>query len=367
MARFAAKTASSSLLLFAFCVCVAAVARGDEPQDPLRAVYTAGPADKQAVLAEARERLQGLKERSKAATEATDWRQDPDFQWLLEHRIPGMLAVEEELEGRPGEPYLGALMDLTAALGNDRLSRHLPGLLARTYEPDARARVLRAMADAREAGCEAALERFLRACSEETPEALVCEAARGLGLSGREQHLPLLQGVTPLVRSDLGVMMLAAARYRCGEEQAAGVIAPVLTRKDAPRGLQQYAVGFLSRNSVPQAVEPLGHFAAECTDERLAMQALMALIKTTGFGVPSAARWVELTRQERGEEGGGAADRPAGSPQDEESRGLTSDERRELAEVILAWWADQPEARKRPRRHVSRSADALKMEDAPPR
>ncbi len=328
--------------------------------------YTQGPKKKQDLLREANRRLKNLRlKASRHEEQELRWANDPDTRWLLTNRIPAMLILERELTAKPSGSYTAVLARLTALLGSHRLAQHLPELLPKAGTNDARLAVLKAMASLRGAGYETALAGFLRECNEHTPEDLICEAAEGLGRTGDKKHLLLLERNALLVRSELGKLKLAAARYLCGQERVVQTIAEALVRDKADPTLHRYAVEFFSRNPVPQAVPVMGRFAQECADEQLAMRAIDALIRMTGFGVPSTKRWAELSEEQEAEE----KTEPAAAlppPKDgEKPKGLTREERQRLVQIVLKWWDEHPEERAPVRRRMTRSLDALKAENAP--
>lgn len=354
------------ILIVAFCVFVVPLAQSDGMPDILWRVYTEGSQEKKAVLGECFDRLTKVQEKAGLAAEPLNWSRDPDIQWLLRHHIPIMLIVERELKGRPEGRYLEALIYLTKAIGSRRLSRHLPGLLARVNSTRSQREILRAMSDLRDGESLTALENFLEYADRGISEVLIAEAARGISLTRKKEYLPLIKRVSFLVYSREESERIAAARYRCGDWRMAERLLSVLKDGEADSQLRLWALSFVSENSLHGAVPILAQLARESPEEQLALAAFRALTRVTGYAVPPAS---ELLK--------GKPSQAPEKPEEDETEGelllsgrglekLSRPEREKLLKRVLDWWEDHKEATPRQGEPITRE-EALRApeEDAP--
>ena len=360
------------LLLVMFGVLMSPVAHA-EIQDLLWRAYAQGNVEQRRTLAECERRMMIIRTKATTAEESRDWSEDRHVQWLLFHRIPAMLVLEREMRSEPQSVYLEALLHMTKALDNSRLTRLLPGLMNGASSTRSRLHVIRTLAELRDAKSLAALERFLEGAGRNTPDELMAEAARGLGLTRDEKYLPLLTRASRLVDSQRAALMLAAARYRCGETEMAEQVMEVLRQEDTDQedtdpDLKIWALDFFAENAHQESVPLLASLAAGSGDERVARRALQALMLTSGYAVPPAKELLERSRemrvgevqeQEVEEEAADAVDRAA---PDEP----TASEREELVETILTWWREHPEMRPSPPRRIGRQEALAKPDESRP-
>jgi len=337
-----------------------------QTQDVLWRVYTRGSQGKRAILWECFEQLQEVKDRSVLATEPPNWSNDPGIRWLLRHRIPTMLAVEVELKGKPEGRYLGALLYLTEAVGNRRLLRQLPALLKRTKTTDSKLQILRVMSDLRDNKSLAALRNFLEEADSTTPDVLVAEAARGLGLSGKEEYLPLLKAASRMVQSPKESLRIMGARYRCGELEMAQHILSLVKDSEAELELRLWAVDFIARNPFRDAVPVLAELAANGRDKQLSASALRALVQVTGYGMPPAEALLKVggaSEQEAAEQG----ETTAMTLPPEDSKEMSQKERQKLVNNIMHWWQEHREAMPQPLGPITREEALHSTEQSVPR
>jgi len=342
------------------------LAEGNESRDLLWRVYTEGSQEKKAVLTECFHRLLKVKRRAELATEPVNWGEDPEIAWLLQHRIPTMLAVERELEGGPDAPHLQALIYLTKAIGSRRLLRHLPELLKRTYSTMARLQILRAMSDLRDRGSLAALEGFLSGADSSTPGLLVAEAARGLGLTRNKDYLPLLRVASRMVRSQAESLRMAGAQYRCGDSQIAQRILSVLRDDEADMELRLWAVHFVAEEPVSGVVPVLAELAAESSSEEMSSSALRALVLASGYGVPPGSELLEQKPTQSSEEGTAQEGETTAALPGEGPERLSEKERKKLVQAIMRWWREHQQTRAQQARSVTRKEALEKLAQGVP-
>jgi hypothetical protein len=350
--------------------CVAAIAVLALPvlcahaEDKLWSAYSQGSAKKRAVLSQCLESMENIRDRAASAADAPNWSQDPDVQCLLSHRVPAVLVVEKEFERTPAGFHLDAVLLLTTALDDSRLRRHLPELLAKAKDHRSQLQVLKAMGDLRDAESSAAVEQFLADADAITPEDLVCEAARGLALTGDGKYRPVLARASRLVESDQGRLQVAAARYLCSEPEMAQEILRILELTDADLALRMLALEFFMQNPVQDAIPVLARLAGESEQKEVAGRAMCALMNTTGFSIPSAAQ-IQQPTAETGDHGTGSEVEP--EPEEaillteRELAELPAAQRRQLVETVLEWWREHKDMTPQPR-HIDRR-EALAVPD----
>lgn len=304
-----------------------------ENSDLLWRVYTRGAEEKREILRQAYRHLLNLREAAEEGTPASEWTAGEDARWLLEHRIPARLAVERELREPPAGRYLEVLVHMAEALGVRSLTRRLPELLSHAATDATRNRILLALGRAGDEKSLAALEKFLEGAGRFTPEQLICTAARGLGLSRREEYLPLLRHVSRHVESPEGQVRLAVARYFCGEEKMIEPLQGVLRKRQGSANVQRTVLRFFNRVRHTDSVELLADYAMDVEDDRLGALALDALRATTTYGSPPA--------------GPSDPDTPTGPPEATTFRAPASGKspaemgksgRREKVRKVLQWW-----------------------------
>ena len=324
------------------CVCLAAPsASGAEPKDPLLRAYTSAPGEKRDLLRECDRRLRAIRFKALSSSAEQDWGADQDVRWLLAHRIPAVLAMEQELQRGATGRHLGALLYLTERLGHRRLTRELPALLSRAGTDEDRFQLLHILAELRSDEALKALGAFLRGAESWTSERLVCEAARGLSLTGDERYLPLIRAAGRLVSSPAGAVRLAAARHRCGDPGAVSELLKSLRDESADPAAVISALRALADRPVAEAVPDLAALAVRAQDAPVAEAAIAALMQTTGYDAPSGEIPGESARQEdvtddadaEKQEGPDAALGRWGS--------TARPKREEVVQRILEWWQNE--------------------------
>jgi hypothetical protein len=260
--------------------------------------------------------------------------------WLLNHRTPTGLVLARQLDEDPSGPYLAVLTGLAERLGYLEATRKLPSLLGKARNDADRLVVLHTLANVRTAEAVQTLLVFLRTAKKGTPEALICEAARGLGETRDERNVPALRVCLPFVSTPLGKAQLATALLQCGDETAlAGLLAP-LREPEPDDALCRYVLGVLPDFRSTEALGELAKFAIEADDPALAEAGYVALQRATGAMDPMASATHEP------EEGQG---QPAGPPvagtegQENEAKpldwgGASRDERQDVVQSLLEQW-----------------------------
>jgi hypothetical protein len=311
-----------------------------EAEDPLWYVYSSGSPEKRALTAECQKRLAALRGDAEARNGAVAWTTDPNVRWLLEHRTPTALVIERHMAGDVSGPYLVVLTGLAERLGHIQVTRKLPSLLAKARSEADCLVVLRALSNVRTPEAVQALSAFLQGAKPKTPEALVCEAARGLGETRDEQHLAALRACDALVSSPLGKACLATALLRCGDQTALPRLLAPLREPDPDAAVCTYVLGVLAEYRGTEVVGELARFAVESVDPDLAEAGFHALQRATGAMDPMASASREP------EEGPGQQDGP---PAPEEGGQEDADElpdwgaasrteRQAAADMLLQQW-----------------------------
>ena len=349
MKRYGSLLPTVAVLLALPLVCVSA-------QDLLWRAYSQGSPENKALLAESLARMASVRQKALTATQEPDWNADADVQWLMSHRIPTMLVVEQEYDRQHEGFQIEAMVHMTVGLGAARLTKHLPALLQEANTEHARMKVLRVMADLRDKGSVAALERFLTSADATTPEDQICQAARGLSLTRDGKHQAALIRASGMVVSEPARTRLAAARYLCGEAEMAQRILDVLDKKDADRAARFAALDFFAENPLQKAVPSLADLAARSEDGPVAARAWEVLLHTTGYSVPPPELRERPADAQRADASAEEDKRPAGSlPEPAEMAKLPRAERDKYAMSILKWWVEHPEARPQAIRQIART------------
>ena len=328
-------------------LCLTWAPRASVAEDALYRAWAEGPPERRALLGASRQHLRQVRERAYAARPAPAWAEDADVRWLLSHRTPAVLVIERELEMKPEGQYLEAITHMACALGHRRLTRKVADLYAMAELHATRVRVLRMMAESRDRHCVAFLQQYLQDASRNTPEDLICEAARGLGLTRREEFLPDLQRAYRLVRSRRAQLRVAAARYLCGETEMLQPLLEVIRERRPGNELRTWALQFVCKHPGPPAVPLLAELATEAPEKQEADLALDALARVTGY----------RTRQNVYPE-----ETDADSPRGEDD----AQERRALVHDMLAWHGEHPEATLEPWTRKSRREALAQSKKGPP-
>jgi HEAT repeat protein len=302
-------------------------------QGALWRAYAAGPPARRQLLEQCRQRLDRIK--AKARQEAPpDWATDEDVRWLLAHRIPAVLAVEEQLQREEvPDGYLVALVDIARLLGHRRLLSRMPRLLQSAETTRARRKVLKALGDLGTPEAVVTLREFLKAAGPTTPDELIGEAARGLGLARDGAHLPLLGAAARQVQSPMAKARVTVGLHRCGAPAALAELLEMLRSSETPKPVRLFVLQFLEEERVPEAVPLLAEMATGEADAEVTVAALRALMSTTGYRDPPAAHLIKPW--DEGQEG------PTGPGEDESARRLAEmspGERDELVEKVLRRW-----------------------------
>lgn len=255
-----------------------------------------------------------------------------------------MLVIEREIERQPRGRHLEAILYLVVHVGNTRIRRYLPALFQVARSQRERYRVMQAMADLHGHESIRFIEQFLSEADAQTPECLLCEAARGLGLTGRRKFQPLLRRAATLVQSPEARLRMAAARWRCGDPTAGRAILTVLQDEEAGRELRLWALDFLVENALPEAAPVLTDIAGESKDDEIGTRALRALIRATGYAKPPGNELLAMGGKDTPVEMMEMADAeleadPALAWAEED---LKVSERKRMVRLIVVWRAEHP-------------------------
>jgi hypothetical protein len=322
-------------LFLAVLVCQAALG-GEAKENVLWRAYAEGPPERQALLAEALQRVDNVCQERRA--EAADWPTDADVRWLSDHRTVAMLAVGHALDGGPADAAVPGLARLIGTMGTGWLTRRLPALLDHANSDGARLAVLRAMADARDTSCQAALSGFLSQAGARTSEALICEAARGLGHAGDKEYNTVLRKAYGLVRSRQARVRVAAARYLCGERGILPEVLRALSPDETDKELQAWVLEFVAENPAEESVPALEELALRKAAGPVGAVALRVLMHVTAYGVPQQAP--QTAPDEEGTEPAPVAD----EPQQRAPEQLSPQQRAEQVRQVVDWWRGRQEA-----------------------
>ncbi|NLW50483.1 MAG: hypothetical protein GXY85_06520 [Candidatus Brocadiaceae bacterium] len=273
-----------SAAMVALLACLVPVRAGEAPEpDILWSSYARGTAPRRALLEESVRRVGRI--RTDAESGAA-WQTGEDVRWLLGHRLVAVLVVEQELEKGPSGTYAGALATLALRLGHRRLLQRLPGLLKAARTDADRLQALRVLSDLRTPEAIRALQGYLQAEHAAPVEALICEAARGLGLGRDPAHLPVLEAAGRLVTSPAGRTQLAMARYRCGDPAACAELVAATGDESLDMDLRAAVPGVLAERPSPQVLTDLAAMAVSDRPQ-IADAAFQALLEAL---VPSDAQ-----------------------------------------------------------------------------
>ena len=283
------------------------------------------------LLTECSKRLEKLQATAAKKGPAADWSSDENVVWLLSNRTPAVMCIARELDTDQPDPYLAALVWVSARLGHRDVLVKLPATLAQADTDEARLSIIKALADMGSPPAVQALEKFLQRATAKTPDDLICTACEGLGRTRDAAKLTQLLMAGRLVRSPLALLRVMAARQQCGDQAAGVQLLAVLRDEKSAAGLRDFVLKFLVEQPMEGTSQLLADVAVSSQDAGTAQLALDALVRATGYdpNVPEAA--------------GAEQDAPAGARLAEFAK-LSKDERKKATTAILDWWREHPPA-----------------------
>lgn len=305
--------------------------------------YSQGTAEKQKLLQESRRHVSLLKEKASRGEVAKKWHEVPEVEWLLKHRTPAVLVLERQLqEPPPTGRFLDAFLYLAVRLGHSRLTSRLPELLPRAKTTEDRMRVVNMLANLRTEDSVEALRGFLKNANGWTRDELICEAARGLGLTGDAEHLSLLQKVTSLVRDPISNARLLAARHRCGDPKTGARLREMLHRKDVPPGFRLQLLNVLRRAELEEMVPELADMSLKAAKEQMRVAAFDCMVDIVDYHNLPIEQPGKLIEEESGggapaKLGSGAEKQPMPTPLTRYRNAGRTKRQKMVAEVIEFW------------------------------
>jgi hypothetical protein len=291
-------------------------------------------------------RVKSLRRKARRKSDP-DWTGDPDVRWLKNHRIVAGLAIRRELSRHPEGPPLRAVLYLVRSVGPRGTTEMLPDLLLSAKNTADRLAIVSLMADLRDPVLLDALQKLLSNRSPNLSQRVICEAARGLGLSGRKKYLPILRKAQNRVSSDSGRLQVSGACYRCGAEEMVRPLIEALAGKKTPIETRLWALKFFARDPHEDAIPVMARLCAEAPSPDLADYAYEQLVEATGYAPPPPA-----PGREENQEKNAMPERPV-SPEDLQTETedqtqrkwertklseLEPEERREQIRRVIGWW-----------------------------
>ncbi len=328
---------------------VGEVASG-EASDILWRAYSQGPAEKQELLKQAQKQLDLLQAKALDGKAGPTWHKVSEVRWLLNHRMPAVLVIERELQEPPSGRCLDATLHLILRLGHSRLTSKLPHLLKTVESAEDKQRVMTVLGNLRTEACVETLQDFLKNADAETEEELVCEAARGLGLTEDPKHLPLLRQVTSQVEPPIAIARLLAARHRCKDPKAGARLRKMLHRKEVPQKFRLELLNVLRRVQLEEMLPDLTDLALKAANEQLRTAAFKCMVDIVGY-----RNFTRVAKDQTEEDNPGGSKSTSTGTEPETAASLTPVERyrkadaakrREMVAEVTEFWKKKSEKRK---------------------